>query len=87
MGYKFILPALSIIWISLSPFPSWADDVKGGAPKIIQTIEVPIEDKATNPKTHISNPSPEGAPKNKAPDPESQAAPAVKIQEGTDAEG
>jgi hypothetical protein len=63
------------------------EDVRGGDQKLSQPLKGPIQDRPTDPSSHFSKSSQEVTPENKNPDPESQAAPAVKIQEGTHAEG
>jgi len=87
MHHKFLIPALIMIWISLSPFPSRGDDVKEGGLKLTQPPPGSIQNKPTNPSSNFLRPSQVVTPENKNPDPEAQVPPAVKIQEGTDAEG
>jgi len=86
MRYKCILLPLVMVCFSLSPFFSWADEIKGPDPNPAQTLQGPIQDKKNNPNPPISTPSPEVKSNCTSPDPKPQAPSAIKIQEGTNAE-
>jgi hypothetical protein len=87
MRNKFFLLPLGILLIALVPFPSRGEEIERDDPKIAQVPEGAVKDKTTNPGRPGSNPSQKEASSSEALDPESQVAPAVKIQESTNAEG
>jgi hypothetical protein len=87
MHNKYILLTLGMVSFTLSPSFSWADDIKGPDPNPTPTVQGPISDKINNPNPHVSNPSPEIKFGTASPDPNSPAPAAIKIQEGTNAEG
>jgi hypothetical protein len=86
MRNKCLLLVLVMVCFSLAPSFSWAEDVKGADPNPAQTVQGPIADKTDNPNPPVSNPSPEVKPGSTSQVPNLLAPPAVKIQEGTNAE-
>ena len=86
MHNKYLLLTIGMVCFTLSPFFSWADEIKGPDPNPAQILQGPIPDKKDNPNPPISNPSPEVKSESTSQDPKSQAPAAAKIQEGTNAE-
>ena len=84
--FKCLLLTLGMVCFSFSPFFSWADEVKGPDPNPAQTLQGLIPDKKNNPNPPISNPSPEIKSGCASQDPNPLTPPAIKIQEGTNAE-
>ncbi len=86
MHNKYLLLTISVVCLILSPFFSWADEVKGPDPNPAQIVQGPIPDKKDNPNPPVSNPCPEVKSESTSQDPKLPALAAVKIQEGTNAE-
>lgn len=85
MRYKFFLLILGTVGFTLSPFFSWADEVKGPDPNPAQTLQGSIPEKKDNPIPSISNPCPEVKPESTSPDPKLPSPAGIEIQEGPNA--
>ena len=86
MRYKFFLLILGTVCFTLSPFFSWADEVKGPDPNPAQIVQGPIPEKKDNPNPPVSNPCPEVKSESTSQDPKLPDPAAIKIQEGPNAE-
>jgi hypothetical protein len=86
MEYRFLLLTLGLVFFTLFPFFSQADEIKGTDSSLAQTPKGPGPYQTNNPNHAISNPSPEAKSGSNSPDQSSTAPPAVRIQEGTHAE-
>lgn len=84
MRYRCLLLSLSLVCFAFFPFFSQADETKGTDLRLAQQGLVP--DQTNNPNPAVSNPSLEVKSGNNSPDQSSTASPAIKIQEGTNAE-
>jgi hypothetical protein len=87
MRQKLLIPILGFVWMAMSPFPSWAGDMRTGDLTITPLPQRSVQGKTADPSASPSKPAQGAPPETKNPDPESQTAPALRIQEGTNAEG
>jgi len=87
MYYKWLLLAISLVYLSLSPDVSWTNELKGPDPILAQTDQGPVQDMKNNPVPTGSNPGGKTETEGISSGPSGQAPPAIKIQEGTNAEG
>lgn len=84
MRNRCLLLPLSLIFLTFLPFFSQADELKKTDSSLAHQGLIP--DQTNNPNPAILNPSLKVKSGNNSPDQSSTAPPAVKIQEGTNAE-